>query len=85
MLGLYHTVVLDGSDSDNEGSNLAQGMDVSILTVCVNLRLLLERNHVKLQRGLLHKVKPNLTKSKNVNVVCDCWKKRDSVLLRAGT
>jgi hypothetical protein len=72
MLGLYHAVVLDGLHSDNAGSNLAHGMDVSVLAACVDIRLFVERNPAKLQSGLLQKVKPNLTKSKNVNVVCDC-------------
>lgn len=50
MLGLYHPVVLDGLDSDNAGSNLAHGVDVSVLAACVDLRLLVERNPAKLQR-----------------------------------
>ena len=44
MLGPYHAVVLDCSDSDNPGSNLAHGMDVSVLAACVDIRLLVERN-----------------------------------------
>ena len=44
MFGHYHAVVLDGSDSDNAGSNLAHGMDISGLAACVDIRLLVERN-----------------------------------------
>jgi hypothetical protein len=49
MLGVYHKVVLDGAQSDSAGSNLAHGMDVSVLAACVDIRLLVERNPTKVK------------------------------------
>ena len=50
MLGLYHAVVLDGSDSENAGSNLVHGVDVLVLAACVTIRLLVDRNAADVKR-----------------------------------